>query len=184
MPIVDPVITDVFPSDPKGPQLLIDPEADPASVYTLALTGAAPLPANGTPLPTALEDVQIDATPQGLTFRFAEGSVLEVGQTYTIRVNLSFRPGLDAATEVVNTTGISGERPWDSCSGTLVGNECTTTAKVTVLRSGALQGTKFVRAVDTELGVLDTRATGCTPDADLFYRGGCVPVTKPGGDEI
>ena len=43
-----------------------------------------------------------------------------------------------------------------------------------------------MKAVDDELGVLNTRdnPNGCTPTADGFYVGGCVPVTKPGGDDI
>ena len=52
-------------------------------------------------------------------------------------------------------------------------------------RAGALLGQKTVRAVDDALGVLNTLGVvGCEPDLDGFYRGGCVPVTKPGGDEI
>jgi len=52
-PITNPVITDEIPSDADGPQLILDPDlAEGSSPYSYALSGAAPDPANGTPMPT------------------------------------------------------------------------------------------------------------------------------------
>ncbi|NHB85634.1 hypothetical protein G7085_16355 [Tessaracoccus sp. HDW20] len=135
-------------------------------------------------MPVDPTDVDVAVTPTKLTFTFPKGTVLEVGQTYTVTVAMKSRPNLTANTSVTNTTGISGERPWDECDGTLDGRECTNTSTVKMSSAGALRGFKAVRAIDTQLGVLDTRNTGCTADEDGFYVGGCVPVTKPGGDEV
>ncbi len=184
VPIIDPVITDRIPSDGDGPLLQLNPDTD--EHYTYELDGAPPEPPTGAPMPTDPAEVAVDETPDVLTFTFPEGTVLEVGQTYTITIDMVFRPGLPGDTQVTNTAGISGERPWDQCETTLdePTSECRTETTVHPTRAGALRGTKAVRAVDDELGVLDTRNTGCEPNADGFFQGGCVPVTKPGGDEV
>lgn len=189
-PIMNPVITDRIPSDAGGPMLILDPPPAPgASPYGYALEGAAPDPANGTPMPTDGAQVAVQETPSLITFRFPEGTVLEVGQTYTITIQMRFRPGLPGQTEVTNAAGITGDRPWDGCTETLDDDtgECRNDTTVSPIRGGALQGSKAVRAADGDgLGVLNTlnNPDGCTPDADGFYVGGCVPVTRPGGDEI
>ncbi|MER7604460.1 DUF5979 domain-containing protein [Nocardioides sp. NPDC127503] len=182
--ITDPVITDRLPSDGDGPLLVLNP--DTTDHYTYALDGDAPDPPNGPAMPTDPGDVTVEETPTVLTFTFPEGTVLEVGQTYTVTVDLIFRPGLPGDTQVTNTAGITGERPWDECETTLdESGECRTATTVHPTRAGALRGTKTVKAAgDDDLGVIDTRQSGCTADADGFYSGGCVPVTKPGSDEI
>ncbi|MGC3994476.1 MAG: DUF5979 domain-containing protein [Propionicimonas sp.] len=188
-PITDPVITDRFPSDADGSLLVYSPtRTGPGTGYTFALTGAAPSPSNGTALPEDPAAVTVAETPTGVTFTFPAGAVLEVGQTYTISMPLQFRTGLAGNTPVTNTTGITGTRPWDGCVQTLdpATGECTARTTVRPTRGGALRGEKFVRAVDPALGVLNTRgdANDCRPDADGFSAGGCVPVTRPGGDEV
>ena len=189
-PITNPVITDTFPSDADGPMLVYDPDRDgPGTGYTFALTGdPAPTPPNGPAMPTDTTEVTITEAPDGITFTFPAGTVLEVGQTYTITVPLQFRTGLAGNTPVTNTTGIIGDRPWDTCADTVDPSTGACEAETTVYptRAGALRGVKSVKAVDDELGVLNTRdnPAGCIPDDDGFYVGGCVPVTKPGGDEI
>ncbi|MFT4297266.1 MAG: DUF5979 domain-containing protein, partial [Micropruina sp.] len=189
-PIGNPVITDRIPSDADGPQLILDPRLPAGqSPYGFALTGAAPDPANGAPLPTDAGQVDVTATPATITFRFPAGTVLEVGQSYTITVAMRFRPGLPGQTPVTNSTGISGDRPWDECTGRLDADtgECRASSTVSPIRGGALRSSKAVRAAAGDgLRVLNTTGNpaGCTPDADGFYTGGCVPVTRPGGDEI
>lgn len=187
-PITNPVITDRIPSDDGGPQLILDSRQG-ESPYGFALDGAAADPANGTPMPTDDAQVNVDETATLLTFRFPRGSVLDVGQTYTITVAMRFRPGLTGQTQVTNTTGIVGDRPWDSCDADLdeASGECRASTTVSPIRGGALANSKAVRAADGDgLGVLNTldNPAGCQADADGFYTGGCVPVTKPGGDEI
>lgn len=193
-PIMNPVVTDRLPSDAGGVQLIFDPAADPAtSPYSYTLTGAAPTTPNGAPLPTdgAAVTTSVNSGADVITFTFPEGSVLEVGQTYRIGVQLVFRPGLTANAVVTNTMGVTGDRAWDSCvggaSGTLdpTTGECRTNTSVTVQLAGAIRGVKSVKADDTELGVNAVNgAADCQPNQAGFYRGGCVPVTKPGGTEV
>jgi len=120
--------------------------------------------------------VTVEEDPTLLTFTFPEGSVLEVGQTYTITVQMRFRPGLTGQTQVTNTTGISGDRAWDECVETLSADntECSADTTVAPIRGGALRSTKAVRAaVGDGLGVLNTsnRPDGCTPT-----EGGSTPA--------
>lgn len=183
--IFNPVITDRLPADADGAQILVDEESQ--TPYRFTLAGTAPTTPSGTPMPVALGGtggVTLAATDELLTFTFPPGTVLEVGQTYTIEVDMVFREGLPGQLQVRNTTGITGDRAWDNCGGTLTGDECRASTTVHPTVSGALRGVKTVKAVDDELGVLDTLGTGCTADADGFHRGGCIPLTKPGADEV
>lgn len=176
--ITNPVITDIFPSDGDGPQVEL---ADPPG-YTYAITG-------GTGMPTDPADVAVDATPAGLTFTFPPGSTLPIGATYTITFQATLRPGLPAGTAFTNTFGITGDRPWDDCGGTLdePTGQCRADATDTVLSAGALSVRKLVRAEGSDvLGVtVDPSAateTDCTADTDGFYARPCVPIAEPGGD--
>src|SRR5690606_32928985 len=115
-PISDLVVADTpMPTDAQGAQLRL---ADVAEPFSYALAGAAPDPANGDPLPTDPAEVTVEQTGdlEGLVFSFPEGAVLEVGQTYTITVQVQFRVGLPAGTVVRNTVGVTGDRPWDVCA--------------------------------------------------------------------
>jgi len=189
--VTDPVITDQLPTDADGPLLVFDPFADPAGPgpYTYALSGAAPAPPSGPAMPTDPASVDATVTQAGahLAFTFPPGTVLEVGQTYTITIALVFRPGLPADTVVTNTMGVTGDRPFDACGGTVdpATGACTAATTVTVESAGALRGVKSVRATDTTLGVESTvPGVTCVPGADGFYAGSCVPITKPGGTEV
>ncbi|WP_265523596.1 DUF5979 domain-containing protein [Oerskovia flava] len=193
-PIVDPVIVDdPMPADADGPQLrLADGVDDP---YSYVLAGDAPVPANGTPLPTDPDQVTVDADGDlaGLTFTFPEGTVLEVGQTYTITVQVQFRVTLAAGTVVENTAGVTGDRPWDGCV-TRLNDEtgaCEADADVQTIPSAVLAQSKLVKATDDdELDVFvdpDPVAPdvpgGCVPNAAGFYAYPCTPVVPPGHDE-
>nr|BFF25364.1 hypothetical protein GCM10025732_33290 [Glycomyces mayteni] len=190
--IVDPVITDVLPTDATGAQLRWDEDAHPGGegAFAYALAGDAPEPPSGPALPTDAADVAPDVTGnvEQIRFTFPPGSVLEVGQTYTITIQLTVRPGVAAGTVVANTVGVSGDRPWDECDGTLdpATGECKATASVTVTSAASMRSVKTVMAEDDELGNLstdpNTDAADCTPDAAGFYKSPCVPILKPGGD--
>ncbi|MFC4335090.1 DUF5979 domain-containing protein [Salininema proteolyticum] len=189
--IVDPVVTDVLPVDADGEQLMFDPEENPGGegAFSYTLEGDAPDPANGEAMPTDPADVTTDVTGdvERIEFTFPAGTVLEVGQTYAITVELMIRPGLAGDTVLDNSFGVTGDRPWDECDGTLDPDtgECRAEASVKVSTTASLRGRKSVRAVDDELGVHKTdEDAACAPNADGFYTGPCVPITKPGGDEV
>ncbi|MFZ4894435.1 DUF5979 domain-containing protein [Plantibacter sp. Mn2098] len=196
-PIMNPVITDVLPRDAGGPQLIFDPTTElTSSPYSYSITGAAPIVPNGTQLPTAVADVTatVNSSADKISFTFPKGSVLEVGQTYKVSIQLMFRPGLIANLQVTNSFGVTGDRAWDACTGVTGGRpgkldaatgECRTDTIVSVLLAGAIRPVKTVKAVDPELGNKSVGGPNiCAADEDGFWRGGCVPVTKPGKDEI
>ncbi|MBD8079719.1 DUF5979 domain-containing protein [Cellulosimicrobium arenosum] len=213
-PIYDPVvIDDPMPSDADGPQLRL---ADVDEPYSYALTEPTeldpPLPAppgqpNGPQMPTDPDDVTVDRTGNiaGLTFTFPEGTVLEVGQVYTITVQVEFRTTLAANTVVNNTAGVTGDRPWDVCQaqssedGSPIDGRldedtgaCEADADVTPVPSGVLAESKSVKATNDEypLGIMvDPDQPGsvtpeeCEADADGFYSYPCTPIIPPGADE-
>ncbi|GEK20816.1 DUF5979 domain-containing protein [Cellulomonas xylanilytica] len=188
-PISDLVVIDPMPTDADGAQLTL---ADVDEPFTYALSGTAPDPANGDPLPTDPADVTVDQTGdiEILAFSFPEDTVLEVGQTYTITVQVQFRLGMPAGTVVLNTAGATGDRPWDECVARLdTGTgQCQADADVTSVPAGVLAQSKLVKAtLDDELEVLVDPAadpsTTCTPNADGFYAYPCTPVVQPGHNE-
>ncbi|MEN0128621.1 MAG: DUF5979 domain-containing protein [Brevundimonas sp.] len=189
-PIFDPVITDPMPTEPDGPDLRA---ADGVEPYSYALAGAAPTPSNGTPMPTDPADVTATSTGNltSLRFEFPPGTVLEVGQTYTITVQVQFRIGLSSDTTVENTAGVSGDRPWDQCESRLnpTTGECEADADITPIPSAAIAQSKRVKATnDDQLDVIvdpaaPDQSVTCTPDADGFYGYPCTPVIAPGHDE-
>ncbi|WP_158299734.1 DUF5979 domain-containing protein [Glycomyces paridis] len=192
--IVDPVIRDVMPTDATGAQLTFDPQANPGGegAFTYALDGAAPDPASGPAMPTDAAEVTTDITGdvEEIDFSFPAGTVLEVGQVYTITIQLMVRPGVAGGTVVQNTAGVTGDRPWDECDGTLdaATGECQAASSVTVASSASIRSVKSVRAEDDELGELsvdaDTPAEECAPNGDGFFVSPCVPILKPGGDHV
>ncbi|MFB7796893.1 DUF5979 domain-containing protein [Isoptericola sp. NPDC056134] len=213
-PIYDPVIIDdPMPTDPDGPQLRLADVAEPYS-YALTEPGTAPPgQPNGPQMPTDPDDVTVDRDGNiaGLTFTFPEGTVLEVGQVYTITVQVIFRTTLPANTVVNNTAGVTGDRPWDVCQAqsgedgtTIPGriNEetgaCEADADVTPIPSGVLAESKYVKATDDQypLGFIvdpgqpppgGVGAEDCEPVEPAgdpeFYAYPCTPVIPPGHDE-
>ncbi|NKY38074.1 DUF5979 domain-containing protein [Cellulomonas septica] len=196
-PIFDlDVVDDPMPADADGAQLRLAEGVD--DPFSYALTGAAPTPPNGDPLPTtdAGTDGDVTVTQGGdlesLEFTIPDDAVLEVGQTYTITVLVQFRVGLPAGTVVLNTTGVTGDRPWDGCATRLdpATGQCQADADVTPIPAAVLSQAKLVKATaDDELDVLvdpdapTPPAGGCVPDADGFYAYPCTPVIAPGHDE-
>ncbi|HWJ85107.1 MAG TPA: DUF5979 domain-containing protein, partial [Cellulomonas sp.] len=189
--IVDPVITDdPMPTDADGAQLVLAEVDDP---FSYALSGPAPDPDLGPALPTDPDDVVVDQTGdiESLGFSFPSGSVLGVGQTYTITVQVTFRRGLPAGTVVTNTAAVTADRPWDTCVTRLdtTTGACEADSDVTSIATAVLAQAKRVKATnDDELGVIvepdasDPNVT-CTADADGFYSYPCTPVIAPGHDE-
>lgn len=193
-PLHDPVFTDELPTDDQGRQLIFDPDRDPSrSPYTFALEGEAPDPANGLPLPTDEESMQIEEVGDTIEFRMPEGSVLEPGQTYTITIELMLRPGLTPNDDVVNGAVIEVVEPFDECVPTLVPETgaCMDDTVVSPLAVPALSTVKYVKAdelhgeddIPEVLSTADDFSCDDAADADGFYRSPCVPVTLPGGTE-
>ncbi|MFB9618894.1 DUF5979 domain-containing protein [Brooklawnia cerclae] len=201
VPIVDPVMVDDMPTDGSGnPVLQFDPDTEPESYYSYALSGQAPDPASGTAMPTDASQVTSEAiladdgTITQLRFGFPAGTVLEVGQTYTVTVAVTTRPGLVEGS-YTNTVGVTGERAWDSCNGEIrnpaTAEACTAQADFRVTSAVALRSQKFVRAdlsSGPDLGVFATKqGVECAPEdsgaAEGFYANPCVPRTAPGQDE-
>ena len=188
-PISDLVVTDPMPTDAGGPQLRLAEVAEPFS-YDLS---DAPGPATGDPLPTDPDDVTVDQVGdvESLTFSFPEGAVLEVGQEYTITVQVRFRVSLPAQTVVDNTAGVTGDRPWDECAPRLdeETGACEADSDVQSIPAAVLAQSKLVKATDDdELDVIvDPAAPNpdveCVPNADGFYRYPCTPVIAPGHDQ-
>lgn len=198
-PIINPVITDYLPGDANGAQLIFDP--DKPWTYKYALTGAPPAPANGTALPTGTTgpivavDTDVDGLPTEIQFAFLAGSVLEVGQTYTITIPMMFRPGILNNTIVNNTFSIRGDRAFDTCTAPAgstatydaATNECTTGTTVRPSEQAALRALMTVKAeldasYPDDQGFIGGTNAACAAaeDADGFSRLPCIPLTLPG----
>lgn len=193
--LTDVVFTDELPLTATGePQLVFNPDRDPSvPPWSFALTGAAPTPPNGDPLPVDPDDVDVQDLGASIVFTMPEGSVLEPGQTYTITLRMMLRPGLTPNDVVTNTALIDIAEPLDECvpSYDPATGLCADTATVRPLAVPALSTVKYVRADDPPglPGVDDVRSDDAdfecdgTATADGFYRYPCVPLTLPGDTE-
>ncbi|QKJ17999.1 DUF5979 domain-containing protein [Microbacterium hominis] len=188
------VFTDVLPTDDVGRQLIFDPDGDPTvPPWSFELTGDAPDPPSGPPLPTDPAEVDVQEIGDTIVFTMPPDAVLEVGQTYTITLQMVLRPGVTSDDLVRNETAIEVSEPLDDCVPNL-GPEptrCWDDTTVTPLAVPALSTVKLVRA-DTpvdEPGIptvlSDTNGFDCagTVDPEGFYRYPCVPMTLPGDTE-
>lgn len=204
-PLTNPVFTDVLPSDAEGNQLIFDPDAAPGSTpYSFELTGDAPAPPNGDPLPTTSPPIEITEDGDTITFAMPEGTVLEPGQTYTITIELMLRPGLTPDDVVTNTDTVIADEPFDpaNCAPNYdeETGECWDDTSVSPVRVAALSTVKKVQAdvpveeegipevwLDRSLlpegSDLPDDYCDTAADADGFYRAPCVPVTYPGDTE-
>ncbi|MDE0545049.1 DUF5979 domain-containing protein [Microbacterium sp. C7(2022)] len=188
-PIENPVITD----EPDAGVLMLDPDAGDAGPYAYALSGT-PAGSTGLPMPVDPADVTVTVSGELYTFTFPEGTNLEVGETYTITIDMVTVPGVPANTVINNDAGVSGDRIFDECNGTgPATSTCETTTNVQVLSAGAARSGKLVRTVDDELGQFNSN-TGedcgpvtnpdLVPDGETFYTATCVPISKPGGEVV
>lgn len=207
--ISDPVIVDVLPMADGKPQLIFDPDMDPADRFSYALENRIAPATSVLPVNPAGVDVEyLDANlnpvapggePAHLRFTFPDGSVLYPQEAYTITVNMMFRPGVLAGEEhkLTNAFSVSSDEPFtggcnfDEPPAGVTINECGTETDVYPTEAGALRGKKYVRSNDTELGIADVpnpnAGKACVPqfgDADTGYSfNNCVPITKPLGVE-
>ncbi|WP_396667325.1 DUF5979 domain-containing protein [Microbacterium sp. R86528] len=185
-PIENPVITDT----PDAGLLELNPDAGADGPYSYSLTGTAQ-DSTGLPMPVDTADVAVTVVDNVYTFRFADGTNLEVGETYTITIDMVTVPGVAANTVINNSADVSGDRIFDECNGSGPDTDtCSTDTEVQVLSAGAARSGKLVRTLDPELGQF-TSPSGedcgpvssdvLDPDAEGFYTAMCVPISKPGG---
>lgn len=206
--VVDPVVVDSLPwSDTLGTLVQFDPdEAEGAVRYTYTLSGSNAT--NGTPMPTDAASVTVvedlDSDTPTLTFTFPEGTTFAPGQTYTISFEMVFVPGVLAGQDITNTFGVSGDRPWDTCTApngytaslSEDATTCSTSATVQPTTAASVRGIKSVRPLDSngdpsnEYGFLSVRtrtsAAQCAEIAaenDGYSKYPCVPRTAPGQTE-
>ena len=193
--LTEVVFTDELPLTATGePQLIFNPDRDPSvPPWSFALTGAAPTPPNGDPLPTDPDEVDVQDLGTSIVFTMPEGSVLEPGQTYTVTLRMMLRPGLTPNDSITNTATIDVAEPLDECvpSYDPLTGLCADTATVRPLAVPALSTVKYVRADNPPglPGIPDVRSDDTnftcegTATADGFYRYPCVPMTLPGDTE-
>ncbi|WP_194410134.1 DUF5979 domain-containing protein [Microbacterium cremeum] len=193
--LTEVVFTDQLPLDANGrPQLIFDPDRDPSvPPWSFALTGPAPTPPNGDPLPVDPDLVDVQDLGTSIVFTMPAGAVLEPGQTYTITLRMMLRPGLTPNDTVTNEASIDIAEPLDECvpSYDPVTGLCSDTATVRPLAVPALSTVKYVRADNPPglPGIPDVRSDDTnfdcagTADAEGFYRFPCVPLTLPGDTE-
>lgn len=195
--IVDPIISDMIPTvmvdGVAVPQLVFDPDATDSPYSYEDLVPPSSTTPGALPMPTNPSDVTVDvnADQTRIDFSFPPGTVLEPGESYRITIKLMFRPGTVANTNVTNGVEVTATRPFTSCNGSagLAVGACAAETTVYPVETGALRGHKYVRADDTELGLINyanpSRADDCepAPGPGDFYDYPCVPITKPGATE-
>lgn len=201
--ILDPVVTDHLPLDADdNPLLVFDPESsEPKYSYAL-VPGDAPNDPTTT-IPTDPKRVKVkeylnaSGEPTNLEFTFPKDTVLMPGDSYTITINMMFRPGVKAGERITNKFDVSAALPFSFCNGKPYEGagsgffECDDDTEVYPTEIGALRGQKFVKADDTELGVTNVAnpaaSSACKPTIDdengKYFSGDCVPITKPLGTE-
>ncbi|MFF1531394.1 SdrD B-like domain-containing protein [Cellulomonas sp. NPDC058312] len=167
-PIVDPVLTDVLPTDAGTAQLVYDPDAYGAATVTATPAGAAI---------AAVEPV-VTADAGQVRVTFPAGTRLMPGEQVVATVPMAVRAGTPAGTVLTNTFVL------DAADGFTRSAQ----AQVDVV---ALPNYLRVKDVAEDLapgatptGVVNTSSNGqeCV-SADGFYRTPCLVRTQPGGTE-
>ena len=208
--IVDPVIIDYLPVQDGKPQLIFDPDMDPAQRFSYTLEN----PLAGTAHPITVDPALVQVSyldelmaeipagsaiePSAIKFTFPESMSLYPGEVYTVTANMMFRPGVLAGAEnaLTNRFFVNSEQRWfTGCNFEYTEDspvpDCGTSTEVYPTEQGALRGKKYVRANDPELGLADvpnpSAGRSCVPqfgDAGPAYSvSNCVPITKPLGVE-
>lgn len=201
--ILDPVIVDNLPVDTEGkPLLVFDPESsEPKYAYALAAGEPAADPSHTLPSDagkvSVTEGKNADGEATSIEFRFPKDTLIMPGDSYTITINMMFRPGVKAGERITNVFNVEAAEPFEFCNGRKYEGPgegfvtCLDDTEVYPTEIGALSGKKFVKADDTELGVTNvanpSASAECAPAIDdavgEFYAGDCVPITKPLGTE-
>ncbi|RZT67083.1 putative repeat protein (TIGR01451 family) [Leucobacter luti] len=203
--IADPVILDYLPMANGKPQLVFDPDMDVDKRFSYELSNElsdnlSPMPIDPskvtvTYLDESMNPITDGSDPAAIEFRFPDNTVLYPQESYTVTVNMMFRPGVLAGSEneLTNRFGVTSDQVFNGCNfeADVEVRDCFADTSVYPTESGALRGKKYVRANDTELGLADVpnpnSGRTCVPqfgDAASGYSvSNCVPITKPLGVE-
>ncbi|MBP2387379.1 putative repeat protein (TIGR01451 family) [Paeniglutamicibacter kerguelensis] len=178
--ILQPKITDLLPTDAKGPLLVLDEDWTSQFGYTFSpkFTGA-PV---GSKMPTNRDGVTaaLNGTNE-VAFSFPAGAKLYPGESIVIELPATVRPGAPAKGDLNNKATVNGG------NSTGVADD----SELKLIEGQAYASRKLVREVPspgqtTPTGVHNA-LTGvkndptCHEFAGGFYRYPCVVETKPGG---
>ncbi|MFH7322882.1 DUF5979 domain-containing protein [Aeromicrobium sp. JJY06] len=174
-------------------------EPDPTGyAFTLTTTN----PSNPVPSPTPSFAAGLDAETGRLAVTMPDGFVFRPGWVLTVQAPLLLEPGVDADQIIANSVTATSDRDFEVCQYTVDSvtqanrtnvDSCTATTHVQPRSSATLAMAKGVKGVeagepgsgDDDLGVMNTAgaAAACAePQSDGYYRGTCLPVTRPGGE--
>ncbi|MGL3805205.1 SdrD B-like domain-containing protein [Paeniglutamicibacter sp. R2-26] len=177
--ITDPVVTDKLPVDAKGALLDLEPEWK--SQVKLSFAKKFEQAPEGTSMTTDRAQVGIERTGDTLSFTFPAGTRLYPGESYTIEIPTTVRPGVAARTKLLNTAEFTGT---DS-------KKTEATHEVGIIEGQAYASRKLVREVPSAGQTAPTGVhnalSGVQNDASCykfeggFYRYPCIVETKPGG---
>ena len=171
-PLVNPVFTDVIPTDATGPLLTYDPNqlGDPSFAAT-------PSTATITTDPSSVK-VALAADRASVAVTFPAGSRLMPGETYVVTLPMAVRAGVARDTQFDNGYTFTAD------GGVMLRD----TANIRVLEGASYWNTKDVKedvpAGDAPTGLYNTTtgASTCVDDGG-FYRVPCLVKTQPGGTE-
>ena len=208
-PMAGLTLVDTIQGDGNGP--LLSPAVrdvdDTTPVYTFGLRNGA-----GATMTVPVITPVVAADGLTIDFELEPGFVLQPGYVLTITAAMRYRDDLQAGSTADNAFTASNDRVFDVCEYTdrmvlqprlTVVDGCTATTQVYSLPASPIQVTKGVKgdgagvlgadagsANYNDLGVLASSGAPttnycATPNAlEGFYRAPCVPITRPGGEEV
>jgi hypothetical protein len=161
------VVTDTFPVDAQGAQLVIPNDPDTGEPYPVATAFTYTLlnASNQVQAPPTVTAVMSAATipSQTITFTLVSPATLPKGFTLRINATMQLRAQLETGIDVVNSATVTADQIFDSCDSyhdvstqnpqTLYVDTCTSDTRVWALPSTPLTIVKGVRGV--EAGPLD-----------------------------
>lgn len=179
------VVTDTFPVDAQGAQLVIPNDPDTglpypvATAFTYTLYNASN---QVQPAPTVTATMSAATIPsQTITFTLVSPTTLPKGYTLRINATLQLRPQLETGIDVINTATVTADQIFDTCDSytdvsiqnaqTQFVGTCTSDTRVWALPSTPLTIVKGVRGV--EAGPLDA-------NGDPLLDGGGQPFDDLG----
>jgi hypothetical protein len=165
-PLVDPVLTDLLPTDAGGALLTYDADTYGAATVTVTPADAA----------AAAVEPTVTVTDDQVTVTFPAGTRLLPGERVLVTLPLAVRVGTPAGTTLTNRFTLHTANGVDREADATVD----VVAMATYLRVKDVAEDVAPGAQPT--GVTSTTGGTCT-SADGFYRNPCLVRTAPGGTE-